>query len=538
MKNTSTLAIGLIAGAVLTALTYTFIMPHSVDSASNADNADNNAPLYWVAPMDPNYRRDAPGKSPMGMDLVPVYDDGGTDESPGTVTIHPNVENNLGVRTASVERKSLHVPIKTVGYVQYNEDTLVHIHPRVEGWIDELYVKAAGEYVKKGEPLYALYSPELVNAQEEFLLARNRNNANLLQAATSRLEALQMPAQAVKQLKQTGKVQQTITFTAPQTGFVDNLNIRQGFYVKPGVTILSIGALDEVWVDAEVFERQSNQIEKGLAVTMTLEYLPEKVWEGEVDYVYPTLDKDTRTLKARLRFDNPEYFLKPNMFAQVTIHSDLDDENLLVPTEAVIRTGKQDRVVLALGEGRFKSIEVKVGNIVNEYTEILSGLRDDDVVVTSAQFLLDSESSISSDFKRMEEAESMPSKVWTTATVNSVMAEHNMVNLDHAAIDEWDWPEMTMDFFVDQDLDITKLMPGMSLHLQITKTDSGDYLITQIHIVDEDGNMMHMEGMDDMDDMDDTESMENMESMDHSGHSMGTDNADKEMDHSGHGGQY
>lgn len=540
MKNASTLAIGLLAGAVITALVYTFIMPTSNNNSSD-NTADADQPLYWVAPMDPNYRRDVPGKSPMGMDLIPVYDDGGSNaDSPGTIKIHPNVENNLGVRTDKVVKKALHVPIRTVGYVQYNEDTLVHIHPRVEGWIDNLYVKAAGDYVEKGEPLYALYSPELVNAQEEYLLARNRKNRNLIEAASSRLEALQMPAAAIKKLNDTGTVQQTITFAAPQTGFVDNLNVRQGFYVKPGVTILSIGALDEVWVDAEIFERQSNQIKKGLAVTMTLEYLPGKKWQGKVDYVYPTLDEKTRTLKARLRFENPDYFLKPNMFAQVTIHSDLDDENLLVPTEAVIRTGTQDRVVLALGEGRFKSIEVEVGNIVNEYTEILAGLNDDDRVVTSAQFLLDSESSISSDFKRMEEPDAVPTMVWTTATVNSVMIDHQMVNLDHAEIEDWSWPSMTMDFTVADDIDIAKLIAGMSLHLQITKLDTGDYLITTIHIVDEDGNMMHMESMEGMkdDEMDDMDGMHNMHNMNDQDKSATPKETRNEVDHSGHGGQH
>lgn len=524
MKNASTLVIGLVVGAVLTALSYTFIIAPN-DDALTSETADLKKPLYWVAPMDPNYQRDQPGKSPMGMDLIPVYDNGGGDsDSPGTVKIHPNVVNNLGVRTAKVEKKALHVPIRTVGYVQYNEDTLVHIHARVEGWIENLYVKANGDYVEKGEPLYAIYSPELVNAQGEYLLARKRNNKTLIEAATSRLQALQMPSAAIKELSDTGKVQHKITFTAPQTGFIDNLHIRQGFFVKPGLTMLSIGALDEVWVEAEVFERQSNQIEVGLAVTITLEYIPGKEWQGKVDYIYPTLDKATRTLKVRLRFQNPDYALKPNMFAKVTIHSDLKDKNLLVPTESVIRTGTQDRVVLALGEGRFKSVEVRVGNIVNEYTEILSGLRNDDTVVTSAQFLLDSESSITSDFKRMEEPEEIPSTVWTSATVNSVMPSHMMINIDHAEIDDWDWPTMTMDFTVDDDIDITKLKAGMSLHLQITKLDTGDYLVTTIHIVDEMGNMS---GMDDMEDMDEIEDIEN------------SDQPAKEVvDHSAHGGQH
>merc|ERR1712137_1073052 len=242
--------------------------------------------------MDPNYRRDEPGKSPMGMDLIPVYEESSSgDAGPGTITIAPNVENNLGVRTASVQRRSLHVPIRTVGYVQYNEDTLIHIHPRVEGWVDTLHVKASGEYVKKGEPLYSLYSPELVNAQEELLLAMRRGSDDLISAARSRLDALQMPNEAIQSLISSKKVRQTITFSAPQTGFVDNLNIREGFFIKPGNTLLSIGALDEVWVDAEIFERQSAQVTVGLPVTMTLDFLPGKTWEGEVDYVYPTLEQ-------------------------------------------------------------------------------------------------------------------------------------------------------------------------------------------------------------------------------------------------------
>ena len=274
---------------------------------------------------------------------------------------------------------------------------------------------------------------------------------------------------------------------------------------------------------------------------MTLEYLPGKEWQGQVDYVYPTLDEKTRTLKARLRFENPDYFLKPNMFAQVTIHSDLDDENLLVPTEAVIRTGTQDRVVLALGEGRFKSVEVEVGNIVNEYTEILAGLNKDDRIVTSAQFLLDSESSISSDFKRMEEPDAAPTMVWTTATINSVMIEHRMVNLDHAEIEDWGWPSMTMDFNVADDIDISQLSAGMSLHLQITKLDTGDYLVNTIHIVDEDGNMMQMENMDGMNDdenMDDMDGMHDMHNMNDMDKSAKPDTTKMEVDHSSHRGQH
>ena len=356
-------------------------------------------PLYWVAPMDSNYRRDIAGKSPMGMDLVPVY--ATDDDAPGIVKISPEVVNNLGVRTAVAKMQSMQADIRTVGYVQYDQDNLVHIHPRVEGWIERLYVKAEGNPVLEGQPLYDLYSPQLVNAQEELVLALRRDSSRLVEAAEDRLLALQLSKDFVNRLKRDKKVQQTVTFTAPQSGVVDNLNIREGFFVGPKTTLMSIGALDNVWVEAEVFERQAAILEQGLPVTMGLDYLPAKQWTGRVDYVYPSLDEKTRTLRVRLRFNNEGGELRPNMFAQVIIHADGGGETLVIPREALIRTGEQDRVVLALGEGRFKSIAVRSGRYSSEYAEILDGLDPGDTVVASAQFLLDSESSRTSDFKRM-----------------------------------------------------------------------------------------------------------------------------------------
>ncbi len=405
-KNTKTiglLVIGAILGSAFTLGAYSIFVQSS--DGPQGENLDSSAkkPLYWVAPMDVNYKRDKPGKSPMGMDLIPVYADGGADADnvAGTIKISPEVVNNLGVRTETVERQSLSSKIQTVGYVKYDEDQLVHIHPRVEGWIEKLYVKASGDPVEKGQPLYDIYSPELVNAQEEMVLALDRKNKRLLQAAENRLEALQLPVDAIKRLRQTRKIKQTVTFYAPQSGVVDNLNIRQGMYTKPGKTIMSISALDQVWVEAEVFERQASEVEVGVPVTMSLDYLPGKEWLGKVDYVYPTLDIKTRTVKVRLRFENKNEELKPNMFAQVVIHTKNSEDVLLVPRESVIRTGNVNRVVLALGDGRFRSINVKVGRYNEQFAEILAGLKEGETVVTSAQFLLDSESSKTSDFKRM-----------------------------------------------------------------------------------------------------------------------------------------
>lgn len=485
MSLNKSIIIAVVAGIGIGVVMTAMFSPTN-DHAAVISESDEKKPLYWVAPMDANYRRDKPGKSPMGMDLVPVYEESSSSDQfgEGAVKIAPNVINNLGVRTAQVEVKNMQSEISTVGYVQYNEDNLIHIHPRVDGWIEKLYVTAAGNPVKKGQPLYTLYSPQLVNAQEEFLIALKRNNQSLIDAAKERLAALQLSNDFIEELEKSGVVKQTVTFYSPQNGVVDGLKVREGFYVKPGNTLLSIGQLENVWVEAEVFERDTALIKQGLPVTMTLNYLPGEIRNGVVDYVYPTLNMSTRTVRVRLKFDNPQLKLKPNMFAQVTIYAEQNEANILVPKEAVIRTGKQDRVVVDLGDGYFKSVAVKIGRVNSQYIEIIEGLSEDDRVVTSAHFLIDSESSKSSDFKRMT-YEQEPKAVWMEGEVNEVMQESNTVNITHAAVEAWQWPEMTMDFELSDTVDINALKAGQSLHFEVTKLDNGSYLLTAIHIMSE-----------------------------------------------------
>ena len=480
------LIVALLIGAMLGAASLSIFKQTNTQSHDEQASPAEKKPLYWVAPMDANYRRDKPGKSPMGMDLIPVYEEGSSDDDfgPGAVKIAPHVVNNLGVRVAQVKVKNLHTEIATVGYVQYDEDQLLHIHPRVAGWIEKLFVKAAGNPVEKGQPLYTLYSPQLVNAQEEFLIALKRDNSSLITAAKERLKALQLSAQFIQTLEKTRKVQQNITFYSPQAGVIDGLKVREGFYVKPGNTLMSIGKLEKVWVEAEVFERDAALIKQGLAVSMTLDYLPGKNWAGVVDYVYPTLNSKTRTLRVRLKFDNPDYQLKPNMFAQVSIHANGAKNALIIPKEAVIRTGKQDRVVLALGAGQYKSIAVAIGRVGADYIEILDGLNEDDSVVTSAHFLIDSESSKNSDFKRMTHDE-QPNAVWMEGEVNNVMASQQKVNITHAPVPAWDWPAMTMDFTVAKAVDIDALQAGQTLHFEVSKTADDGYELTAIHIMAE-----------------------------------------------------
>jgi Cu(I)/Ag(I) efflux system membrane fusion protein len=477
-------------------LSLNFLADNSMESMSAV--SEDDGPEYWVAPMDANFRRDKPGLSPMGMALVPVYKNDGADAGGvGTVKINPSIINNIGVRTEKVVNAHLKTQIKTVGYVNYNQDKLVHIHPRVKGWIETLNINSVGDTVEKGQAIYSLYSPELVNAQEEFVLALARKNTRLINAAKNRLLALNFPDNAIVELQRSHKVKQQVTFYAPQSGVVENLSIREGFYVQPGTMLFSIGDLTEVWVEAEVLERQAGFVYVDDNVEMTLDFLPGKTWQGKVDYIYPTLDSQTRTMKVRLRFDNENFALKPNMFAQVIIDGKPGAKTIVIPKEALIRTGTQDRVVLALGDGQFKSIAVDVGRSDGKQIEILNGLSASDTIVTSAQFLLDSESSKTSDFKRMSamdmsmdmdmdmdmDMENTPQPVahaQVTGVINTIDADNRILNISRGPIEKWQRPAATVDFNIASNLALSQFSEGMEMSFTFA-VENGEFTLITIH---------------------------------------------------------
>ncbi len=361
--------------------------------------AEEEEILYWVAPMDPNYRRDEPGKSPMGMDLVPVYADAGNEGD--IVKINPAMVQNLGVRTAKAERGKLWRLIEAVGYVAFDERRLSHVHLRTDGWIEKLNVKSNGESVKKGDVLFELYSRELVNAQEEYVQALRGSNDYLKRASRERLEALGMSSQQIREVARKRRAFQRVRILAGQDGVVHNLNVREGMFVKPNMEVMTLADLSSVWLLVDVFERQSDWVAAGQPAEVRLAYLPGQVWEGDVQFVYPTIDAKTRTLQARLQFDNPDNTLKPNMYADVRIYAGPKRDVLSIPREALIKAVDSQRVVIALGEGRFRAVPVVAGMESGERVEILEGLNDGDEVVTSAQFLIDSEASLRASFSRM-----------------------------------------------------------------------------------------------------------------------------------------
>jgi len=359
--------------------------------------------LYWVAPMDPNFKRDAPGKSPMGMELIPVYQPHGTGQQ---LSISPEVQQNFSVRLAKVERSRLWRGINTVGYVDYNEARVSHIHLRTSGWIEHLATHSVGERFKKGDTLLTLYSPELVNAQQEYVQALRSGKRQLINSSAVRLAALGLTEPQIKQLRKTRKVLQAVPIYAQQDGVVSELSVRHGMYVTPANKVMSLADLSSVWLLVDVFEKQANWVKLGDVAEVSLSYQPGKIWRGRVNYIYPSLDKTTRSLKVRLVFENPDELLKPNMFAKVKILSGAKNDILVIPTEALIRTGTQQRVIVAQAAGKFEARSVSSGIESGDYIEILSGLDEHEQVVVSGQFLIDSEASLRASLLRMSAPQS------------------------------------------------------------------------------------------------------------------------------------
>ncbi len=372
--------------------------------------------LYWRAPMDPTEIYDHPGKSKMGMDLIPVYEGEAELGAGGTITIDPVTVQNMGVRTTKVIKKDFYHVVRTVGYIDYDETRVFTINNKISGWVEKLYVDYTGKLVKKGQPLLAIYSPELVTTQEEYLLAlknlqavKNSNIAEvrqsaeeLLKASVKRLQYWDIPQQEIDRLTQKGQVQKTVTLYAPFTGFVIHKNVIEGTKVKAGQDLFRLADLSNVWIQASIYDTELPWIKVGGKAQIELSYLPGKSFEGKITYIYPYLDKKARDVRVRLEFPNPNFELKPGMYANVTIKADPVKDALVVPTEAVIRSGKRNVVFVARGEGRFEPRNVKIGE-ENEQGElrIISGLLEGEEIVTSAQFMLDSESRLQEAIQKM-----------------------------------------------------------------------------------------------------------------------------------------
>ncbi|MCL7487726.1 MAG: efflux RND transporter periplasmic adaptor subunit [Desulfobulbaceae bacterium] len=381
--------------------------------------------LFYRNPMNPAITSPGPAKDEMGMDYIPVYadDDRSAGEPAGTVTIDPVVEQNIGVRTAVAQKQVLNREIRSVGRVAYDEELLYRVHPKVEGWIEELYVKKTGQRVKEDEILLSIYSPQLVAGQQEYLIAVNNYEAlknspiediskgaeELVESSRKRLEYLDVPPHQLKELIEEHVVKKSLHIHSPYAGIVLAVNIREGDKVAPRTQMYTLADLSRVWAYVDVYEFELPWIEENDPAEMTLAGVPGRIFTGKLDYIYPYMDKETRTVKVRLEFDNREGLLKPDMFGDVIIKAGRDVEAVVIPAEAVVRSGEREIVFISRGKGKFEPREVEIGVTASGLTQILAGVEEGERVVTSSQFLIDSESKLREATAKMMAQQSGPS---------------------------------------------------------------------------------------------------------------------------------
>jgi Cu(I)/Ag(I) efflux system membrane fusion protein len=371
-------------------------------------------PLYYRNPMNPAITSPTPAQDHMGMDYIPVY--AGDDRGPvGTVKIDPVIRHNIGLRTAVSEQKAMSRAIRTPGRVTYDEQKLVRLHPKVEGWIQEIYIDKTGQPVQYDDILLSIYSPKLVSTQQEYLLALKNYEAfrdspfediregarTLADSARERLVLLDVPHHQIVELEQSREIKEGLHIHAPAGGTLLEVGARQGQYVTPVTQLYLIADLSRVWVYADIYEYELPWVAAGDRVEMTLASVPGRSFTGRLDYVFPYAESKTRTTKARLVFDNPDRALRPEMFAEVTIFAAEKPNQVVVPSEAVVRSGDYNQVFVVNAAGDFEPRRVELGVESQGEVAIASGVEAGERVVVSAQFLVDSESSLRAATARM-----------------------------------------------------------------------------------------------------------------------------------------
>ncbi len=371
--------------------------------------------LYWQAPMDPTEIYDEPGKSKMGMDLVPVYADeagGGA----GLITIDGRVRQNMNLRTAPVVQRRMEKTLRLFGQVVAPEDRVFTITSKVNGWVEKLHVNKSGVWVKQDQPLMEIYSPELLTTQQELVnasrMARNESNLMLVESAERRLRLWGVSNTEINKLKETGEVRETLLIRAPYSGYVTKKMVNVGDRVSAGMgTLFEISDLSQVWLEATVYENDLPYVKEGQMARVSADYLPDFERQARLDFIYPYLDPASRSGTVRFVVDNPKNTLKPGMFVNTHLTIPLNEQSLAVPSESVIHSGARRIVFVEVQEGAFEPREIRIGvKTADGWTEVRSGLRPGEMVVTSGQFLLDSESQTREAIAKMRSA-SMQSDV-------------------------------------------------------------------------------------------------------------------------------
>lgn len=400
--------------------------PGADGDEATATGPEERRILYWRAPMDPSFVSYRPGKSPMGMDLVPVYADRGETVGGPGIRIDPVTIQNMGIRTTRVHQGPLVRTIRTVGRIDYDEKKLVFVDTKFEGWIEKLHVNETGQRVRIGDPLFEVYSPDLYSAQVEYVSAARKrpllerstfadaaeDAGRMVEAARLKLDYFDVPADQINRLAETLTPEKTVHIRSPADGIVADKTALEGMRIMPGMRLFTIADLSRIWVYVDIYEYQLPWVHVGQAAAMTLPYIRGKVFRGEVTYIYPYLQKQTRSVKVRLEFANPTMELKPDMYATVVLEGMLKDDAVLVPREGFIDSGTRKVAFVDRGNGKFEPRDIRTG-VEGEggFVEVLSGLTVGDVVVTSGQFLLDSESKLKEAVaKMMEPSRATPRK--------------------------------------------------------------------------------------------------------------------------------
>jgi len=382
---------------------------------SSAPAAGQRKILYWRGPMNPNYISNKPGKSPMGMDLIPVY--AGEEQPEAGIRVDPNFLQNFGVRTATAERGSIPVDIRTVGVLDYNQKNLVLVNTKYEGWIEKAAVNYIGEPVRKGQELFEIYSPQLVTTEQEYLSALQyvqklagaadpdavERARSLLNATRERLLYWDITDAQIDDLRSTGKIMRTLKVFSPASGVVvekasDSL---EGMKLAPGMNVYKIAELSTIWSAIEVYEDQIRYVQIGREASITLDAFPNRHWAGKVIYIDPNVNQQTRTLKAFVQMPNPDGILRPQMYANVEIRVPVVSAPVKIPEEAVLHSGEHSVVIVEVAKGLFQARNVELGALGDGYREILKGVQPGETVVTSSQFLIDSESNLKEAVQKM-----------------------------------------------------------------------------------------------------------------------------------------
>lgn len=451
-------------------------------SPSGGSSSSEREIAYWVAPMDPNFRRDTAGKSPMGMDLVPVYaDEAGAASAYDGVEIDPRIVANIGVETATVARETRSPTVRTVAHVAYNEKDTAPVHVRADGWIEKLHVRATGEAVEAGDPLFDVYSPELNTAQAEYLQAVASGRAGLIHSAEERLVGLGLTQEDVSALKASNTAQSIMTVRSPIDGVVTVLNVSDQARIMTDRPALTLVDLNTVWLIADTFEIDVPHIREGARVRVFDVNTEEQVATSSVDYIYPDLNMQTRTNPIRVVLDNKDSRFRPGQFYKVDMARDRIEDALFVPSTAIIRLGDGNRVILAEGEGRFRPAEVMIGEVVGEYTQITAGLQEGENIVVGSQFLIDSESSFQGARVRLTTDEpSLETEVFTLGQVVQLNLSSRELTFSHRNVFDYDWDVGEKTLPVSSLVGLEGLTAGTRVHVGLATKADGSVIVTAL----------------------------------------------------------